>query len=109
MDIENVKSAGVEIRTNTRVGKDLPFAELLAGYKAVFIAAGAHRSRTLGIPNENVRGVIDAMEFLKDVSLKKEIKLGRRIGVIGGGNCAVDAARARGKRARKKIVPSGDA
>jgi NADH-quinone oxidoreductase subunit F len=94
LDIENIRNAGVEIRTKTRIGKDIPFGDLLADYQAVFIATGAHKSRKLGIPNEDCEGVLDAMEFLKDVSLNHDVKLGRRVGVIGGGNAAVDAARA---------------
>jgi NADH-quinone oxidoreductase subunit F len=93
IDIESIENAGVRIETNTRIGEDIPFAELLRSYKAVFIATGAHKSRKLGIPNEDAPGVIDAMEFLKDVNLKKKVKIGNRVGIIGGGNAAVDAAR----------------
>ena len=92
-DIENITRAGVTIRTNTRIGKDLPLEKLLADHKAVFIASGAHRSRKLQIPNEDAEGVIDAMKLLKDVRLGNEVRLGNRVGVIGGGNAAVDAAR----------------
>jgi NADH-quinone oxidoreductase subunit F len=94
MDIESIENAGVKIETKTRIGEDIPFDELLSTYKAVFIATGAHKSRKLGIPNEDAPGVIDAMEFLKDVNLKKKVKIGNRVGIIGGGNAAVDAARA---------------
>ncbi len=93
LDIENIKKTGVEIRTNTRVGKDISFDQLRDDYNAVFIAAGAHESRKLGVPNEDADGVLDAMEFLKAVNLKKGVKVGKRVGVIGGGNAAVDAAR----------------
>jgi len=93
LDIENVKRAGVEIRTNTCVGKDVPVTELLENFKAVFIATGARKSRKLGIPNEDAHGVLNVLEFLKAVRLKKEVTLGKRVGVIGGGNSAVDAAR----------------
>ena len=93
IDIQNIKDAGVEIRTNVTVGKDVPFDELLKKYNAVFIATGAHKSMKLGIPNEDADGVLDSMEFLKAVRLKKEIKIGKQVGIIGGGNAAVDAAR----------------
>jgi NADH-quinone oxidoreductase subunit F len=92
-DIENIKNTGVEIRTGVRIGKDVPFADLLANYQAVFLATGAHKSRKLRVPDEDAEGVLDAMEFLKDVSLGKPVHIGRRVGVIGGGNSAVDAAR----------------
>jgi NADH-quinone oxidoreductase subunit F len=93
LDIENIRRAGVEIRTNTRVGKDISFHDLLADYQAVFIATGAHKSRKLGIANEEAAGVLDAMELLKQVSLHEPVHLGARVGVVGGGNSAVDAAR----------------
>ncbi len=94
IDIESIENAGVKIETKTRIGEDIPFDELLSTYKAVFIATGAHKSRKLHIPNEDAPGIIDAMEFLKDVNLKKKVKIGNRVGIIGGGNAAVDAARA---------------
>ena len=93
-DIENIRRAGVEIRTNTRIGKDIPFREILADYQAVFLASGAHKSRKLGLANEDVAGVHDALDFLKKVALHEPLQLGRRVGVVGGGNSAVDAARA---------------
>jgi len=92
-DLANIKKAGVNILTNTCVGKDISFKELLSKYKAVFIAAGTHKSKKMNIPNEDVKGVIDAIEFLKDVNLKNKVALGKKVGVIGGGNAAVDAAR----------------
>ena len=95
IDIENIRNTGVKIKTNIRIGKDMPFDELLSNYKAVFIATGAHNSRKLHIPNEDADDVIEAMEFLKDVNLsKKRLVLGKSVGIIGGGNAAVDAARA---------------
>jgi len=105
-DIENIKNSGVEIKTNTKVGKDITLRELLKNYKAVFIATGAHKSRRLNITNEDADGVIDAMEFLKEVNCKKEVKIDNIVGVIGGGNAAVDAARvaARLKGCKKVFI-----
>ena len=93
-DTESIKSAGVEIRTNTALGKDISIDSLFEqGYKAMFIAIGAHKSMKLRIPDEDAEGVIDSIEFLKAVNLGKEVKVGKRVGIIGGGNSAVDAAR----------------
>ena len=93
LDIENIKNGGVTIRTNTRIGDDIPFDELLSNYEAVFVATGAHKSRPLNVDNESAIGVMHALDFLKDVNLGKEVTLGKTVGVIGGGNAAVDAAR----------------
>ena len=92
-DIANVESAGVTIRTGVRIGEDISLEELVADHKAVFLATGAHKSRKLRIPNEDARGVIDAIEFLHRVNFGEEVEVGRRVGIIGGGNAAVDAAR----------------
>jgi len=94
-DIENIRKTGVEIKTNVTIGKDIELDELFKKeYKAVFIATGAHRSMSLGCPGEEkTDGVLKSMEFLTGVNLGKEVKLGKRVGVIGGGNAAVDAAR----------------
>jgi NADH-quinone oxidoreductase subunit F len=93
LDIRNIKNAGVTIKTNTKIGEDIPFEDLLEDYRAVFIATGAHQSKKLNVPGEDAEGVMDAMKFLQEVNLKKEARLGRRVGIIGGGNAAVDAAR----------------
>ncbi len=93
IDIKNITNAGVKIKTKNRIGKDISFNSLVNNYSAVFIATGAHNSRRLHIPGENSNGVIKAMKFLKDICLNKKIKIGKTVGIIGGGNAAVDAAR----------------
>src|SRR5450830_1301446 len=90
-DIENIKNAGVKIQTKTKIGTDITFTQLLNDYKAIYIATGAGRSRKMNIPNEDAIGVLDALEFLKDVNLSKKVNIGRYVGVVGGGNAAVDA------------------
>ena len=93
-DIEYIQSLGVEIRTNITVGKDITLQDLLReGYKAIFVATGAHKSRKLGVEGEELKGVIHALDFLKEVNLGRKVELGDRVMVIGGGNVAMDAAR----------------
>lgn len=93
-DIAAIEALGVTIQTNTALGKDITLDELFTeGYKAIFIATGAHKSVRLNIPNEDAEGVLPAMEFLKAVNLGKTVRIGPRVGIIGGGNAAVDAAR----------------
>ena len=92
-DIQYIRNAGVNIRTGVRIGRDIPFDDLVDDYRAVFIATGAHESRKLGIPNEDAAGVMDAMEFLRRVNLQQTVEIGPRVGIIGGGNAAIDAAR----------------
>ncbi|MBU0765501.1 MAG: FAD-dependent oxidoreductase, partial [Bacteroidetes bacterium] len=93
-DLDYIISAGIEIRTNTSLGKDFTIDELFKqGYKAIFIATGAHQSLKLNIPGEDVNGIIYGMEALTAINLNKEITIGKNVGIIGGGNSAVDAAR----------------
>lgn len=83
---------GVELRLNTKVTS---LEELKAqGFKAIFLAIGAHKDLKLNIPGEDSNGVMSAVAFLKDVNLGNKIDLsGKRVVVIGGGNTAVDSAR----------------
>ncbi|MGO9273002.1 MAG: FAD-dependent oxidoreductase [Terriglobia bacterium] len=92
-EVAVIQAMGVEIRCRTQIGKDISFAELRRDYAAVIIACGAKRSRPLPIPNVGAMGVMGGVDFLRDVSLGKEVKLGQRVIVIGGGNVAYDVAR----------------
>jgi NADH-quinone oxidoreductase subunit F len=106
-DIENIKKAGVEIKTNMRLGKDFSLDELfLDGYKAAFIATGAWKSMKMGISGEDAEGVIESLEYLKTVNLGHEAPVGKHVCVVGGGNSAIDAARValRDKNCRKVTI-----
>ena len=82
------------MKCNTALGSDITIDKLFnEGYKAVLLAMGAHKSRPLGLENEDVQGVYPSIGFLKAFNLQnKELAKGR-VGVIGGGNSAIDAAR----------------
>lgn len=104
-EIEYLTDLGVEIVTNTTIGKDLTIKDLLRkGYEAVFLAIGAHKSRELGIEGENLKGVIHALHFLKEVNLGNKVKIGDKVAVIGGGNVAVDAARVAHRLGAKEVL-----
>ncbi|MFC1919062.1 FAD-dependent oxidoreductase [Chloroflexota bacterium] len=90
-EISYIKELGVDIKTNTPV-KDLA-GVLNQGYKAVFWAVGAHLSQKMEIPGEETEGVMVALEFLRQVNSGKQVALGEKVAVIGGGNTAMDAAR----------------
>jgi NADH-quinone oxidoreductase subunit F len=106
-DIENIRTAGVTIKTNASLGRDFSIDDLFAqGFKAVFIATGAHQSLKLEILGEKAEGVIQATELLKAVNLGEGMTLGKRVGVVGGGNAAIDAARVaiRDKNCKKVLI-----
>jgi NADH-quinone oxidoreductase subunit F len=100
-EIEHITKLGVEIKLNTRI-ENIPdlFRE---GYKAVLIAVGAHKGNKIGIYGEDLGGVIDAIDFLRAVSLGESIKVGQRVGIIGGGNSAIDAARVAVRKGAKEV------
>ncbi|HME64394.1 MAG TPA: FAD-dependent oxidoreductase [Streptosporangiaceae bacterium] len=86
---------GIEIRCGVRVGgPGGPGLDELAGrYDAVFLALGQDVGRRLDVAGAQARGVIGAMEFLRETGLGRPVTIGRRVLVIGGGNTASDAAR----------------
>ncbi len=93
-EIAAIESLGVEIRLNTRLGKDFAFADLKQqGFEAVFLGIGAHKSRELAIEGVQLDGVLRAIDFLLNVNLGYRVSLGRKVVVIGGGNVAFDVAR----------------
>jgi heterodisulfide reductase subunit A-like polyferredoxin len=94
-EIEDIEKLGAEIRLNSPVGKNgLTLDDVWQeGYKAIFIAVGAHKSANLDIPGEDFEGVYHGVSFLRDVNLGKKITPREKIAVVGGGNVAIDAAR----------------
>jgi heterodisulfide reductase subunit A len=101
-EIDYIKELGVVIKTNTPV-KDL--GQLFEqGYGAIFIGTGAGLSQKMGIPGEETTGVIHALDFLRQVNSDGKVSLGNRVAVIGGGNAAVDSARAASRLGAKEVA-----
>lgn len=94
-DLEAIIALGVEMKTNTELGKDLTIGGLKnQGYRAVLFSTGLPLSRWLRIPGTEMDGVLLALPFLREVNLSEQkIQVGKRVIVIGGGNVAIDVAR----------------
>jgi NADH-quinone oxidoreductase subunit F len=93
-EIDALLDDNVTLELNTALGRDITLDGLFEdGYDAVFVALGAHRSRKLDVPGEEAEGVYPSMRFLKAFNLHGESLARGRVGVVGGGNSAVDAAR----------------
>ena len=93
-EIARIVGLGVDLRLNAAMGRDFTLGDLEnEGYRAVFLATGASKSRRLGVPGDDIPGVVPATLFLKRVNLGEEPRLSGPAVVVGGGSTAMDAAR----------------
>jgi NADH-quinone oxidoreductase subunit F len=93
-EIESLFDENITLKSNTTLGKEITIESLFKkGFKAIFLALGAHKSRLLNVENENSEGVYPSIQFLNLFNLQGKTTAKGRVGVIGGGNSAVDAAR----------------
>jgi NADH-quinone oxidoreductase subunit F len=93
-EISALMNQNIELRFKQALGRDFTIDKLLAdGFKAVFIATGSHASKKLDLPGEDVSGIIPGIKFLKGYNLEGKALARGRVGIVGGGNSAMDAAR----------------
>jgi formate dehydrogenase beta subunit len=95
-DVEIVRSLGVEISYNTKLGRDVSLRELKEKYDAVFLGVGAFRSKPMGVAGEDAgyEGFSEGgINYLRAVALGQPIETGKRVIVVGGGNTAIDCVR----------------
>lgn len=94
LEINAILSLGVELRTGQRLGRDFSLRDLREqGFRAVFLAVGAHKSRELQAPGVHLDGVLHGVDFLLNVNMGYRLEIGQRVVVLGGGNVALDVAR----------------
>ncbi len=105
-EIDYIKKMGVTIKTDTALGKDITLDGLFKkGYKAIYVATGAHKSLKMKIPGEeDYEGVYHGVDFLRNINLGKPQPVGERIAIIGGGNTAIDAARTALRCGAKEVI-----
>jgi NADH-quinone oxidoreductase subunit F len=92
-EIDFILSAGVTVKTDTRVGRDVSLEQIQKDFDAVFMAVGAHKSLPIRIPGDDMPGVKGGAEFLREVELGTAPDPGKKVAVLGGGNVAIDVAR----------------
>ena len=94
-EIDILRDLGVQFKTGVAVGTDITLDALRAeGYKAFYLAVGASRGAKLHCPGEELPGVMTGIDFLRAVNLGEAPAIGPSVAVIGGGNVAIDVARA---------------
>jgi NADPH-dependent glutamate synthase beta subunit-like oxidoreductase/Pyruvate/2-oxoacid:ferredoxin oxidoreductase delta subunit len=100
-----IKDLGVEIKTGVEFGKDITIASLQEeGCKAVFLAIGTQQGMKLNVLGEDFKGVVNAVDFLRDIALGKHVEVGQKVAVVGGGNSAIDAARTAKRLGAKEVT-----
>ena len=93
-DINSILSTGVEVQTDCDIGKDITLEQLRQDYDSVYMAIGASKHKGLGIPGEDAKGVLSAIELLDStIRVEKPDFTGKDVVIIGGGNVAMDATR----------------
>ncbi len=104
MDIDYIRGLGVSFKTGTAVGEAVTAEELHRQFDAVFIATGAHESRKLSIPGEELPGVVHGVDYLRKLRVEEMPEGAKNVVVVGGGNTAVDAARTAKRLGAAKVT-----
>ncbi|MBN2016543.1 MAG: FAD-dependent oxidoreductase [Candidatus Cloacimonetes bacterium] len=103
-EIDLIKTMGVEIHNNERLGRDFTLQFLYKEYDAIFLGIGAWTAVSMNIEGEDLKGCHLGIDFLKDVVEGKIKKVGKTVAVIGGGNTAIDAARTAVRLGAEKVM-----
>jgi len=103
-EVDAIISMGVDVKTGVNVGRDITLFDLREqGYKAFYLAIGAGLNNKLDVPGEDLEGVVDVISMLFALNYKVGTTVGSNVVVIGGGNSAVDSARAVNRRSKGTV------
>ena len=92
-EVQRILDLGVELKLDTKIGKDVSYDDIKKDYDAIYVAIGAHEGKAMGIPGEEGPGLWTGTEFLNHANSGKKVDIGTNVVVIGGGDTAIDAAR----------------
>jgi formate dehydrogenase beta subunit len=91
-DVAAIMDLGVTFKGETSIGGNISLEDIKKDFDAVFIASGANSSAQIPLEGRDMNGVLWGWDFLRDVALGKDVKLGKEVVVVGGGNVAIDVA-----------------
>jgi NADH-quinone oxidoreductase subunit F len=103
-EINLLKEMGIKIKTSTYIHTKKQLEDIRKSFDAIFIGVGATKSRSLGVPGEDKKGVVDALQFLNEIGTDKAKKVSGKVAVIGGGNSAIDSARSALRLGAKEVT-----
>ena len=104
-EIASILSTGIEVHTGITVGKDITFDKLQKDYDCLYIAIGAHQDKKTGIPGEDSKNVMSAVEMLRAIGDEQMPDFtGKKVVVIGGGNVAMDVTRSAIRLGAEKVT-----
>ena len=104
-EIASILSLGIEAHTGITVGKDITFSKLQQDYDCLYIAIGAHQDKKTGIPGEDSKNVMSAVEMLRAIGDEQMPDFtGKKVVVIGGGNVAMDVTRSAVRLGADKVT-----
>ncbi len=93
-EIASLENENLEIKCSTVLGKDITIDQLFKdGFDSVYLALGSHKSRKLGLEKEDIEGVYPSLHFLREFNINNTNLAKGKVGILGGGNSAVDSAR----------------
>ena len=104
-EIQSILSLGIEVHTGVTVGKDIWLEDLQKQYDCLYIAIGAHQDKKTGIPGEDSKNVMSAVEMLRAIGddIMPDFT-GKKVVVIGGGNVAMDVTRSSIRLGAEKVT-----
>ncbi len=103
-EIDDILSLGIGLKCNSRVGIDISWQEIRKKFDAIYLATGIHKSLHMDMIDDRLDGVWGAIEFLRKINSDYPPRIGKQVGVVGGGNSAIDAARSALRLGAKEVT-----
>ncbi|MCX7022298.1 MAG: FAD-dependent oxidoreductase, partial [bacterium] len=105
-EINWILDHGIELKLNSPLGeKGLTLDSLFKdGYEAVILALGTTKGKALGIAGEELPGVVNCLDYLREANLRNQVETGKVVAVVGGGHAAIDSARTALRGGAQKVI-----